>query len=59
MTVSACRSKYLPTPSDETFSLTLVKALSCSGPQDYVVSVLVRSLSGANKVARRPEYLVR
>ena len=59
MTVSACRSKYLSTPSDETSFLTSVKAQSCSGPQEYAVSFLVRSLSGADRVGRRPEYLVR
>ena len=59
MTVSACRSKFLSTPSDETCFLTSVKAQSCSGPEEYAVSFLVRSFSGAGRVARRPEYLVR
>ena len=59
MTVALCGSKYLSTPSDETSFLTSVKARSCSGPQEYAVPFLVRSLSGADKVARRPEYLVR
>ena len=59
MTVSACGPKYLSTLSDETAFLTSVKAWSCSGPQEYAVSFLVRSVSGADRVARRPEYLVR
>ena len=59
MTVSTCGSKYLSTPSDETSFLTSVKARSCSGPQEYAMSFLVRFLSGADRVARRPEYLVR
>lgn len=52
-TVSACGSKYLSTPSDETSFLTSVKARSCSGPQDYAVSFSARSLSGADSVARQ------
>ena len=59
MTVSACRSKYLSVPSDETSFLTMVKARLCSGPQEYAVSFLGRSLTGADKVARRLECLVR